>query len=124
MLLQYTRELGIEGSQALKQKTSEPTKLIYIDDQAVRHGDGYQKEPINALVPLDNLLERVVVSVVAGERIGVNERTEGITTLHASQRQTPPTYTEQNATCLISAVRVHLTTFILAPHVDVLLHSH
>jgi hypothetical protein len=68
---------------------------------------GLEAEHVRAqeIVPFDNLLEGVVVTIVAGESVGVNERTEGVATL-------------------ISAVGVHLTTLILCVDVDILLvHS-
>ena len=63
----------------MKQNVSEPMKLYAFGEllRVVRNAE------IHVLVPLDHLLEGVVVPVVAREPVRVHEATERVTTLYA-----------------------------------------
>lgn len=94
MLLQYGFEVATAGSQILKQNRSEPMKLLHhthtksvsprVSLYPVRMTDVCSGLK-NVLVPFNNLLERVVIAVVARERIGVDKGAERVTTLFMLQ---------------------------------------
>ena len=83
-LLQYTFEPATAGSQILKQNASEPMKLqaggTRIFDSLV-YGRSITSKPNASLVPLNHLLEAIVIAVIAGESIGIYEPAKGISAL-------------------------------------------
>lgn len=72
-------------------------EIRYDDQRWLKH---HLTAELNILVPFDNLLESVVVAVVAGEAVGVDEGSERVATL-------------------ISTVGVHLTTIISCRDINV-----
>lgn len=89
LLLQYTTEFGTAGSQILKQKALEPMKLhgkavINGPDTCAFKGD--YRTGRDLLMPLNDLLERVVIATIAWEGISVHQASERVTTLHKAYR--------------------------------------
>lgn len=72
-------------------------------------------------MPLDNLLERVVISAIAREGIGVDQASERVTTLHRadSVNVDPRLPSLARRTYLVVSMRVHLTASIVRLDIDV-----